>query len=168
MEKITRSASRISLELRNLYNGDYTTLVSKVKSTGNEENIEATKDYITEVDDHRDSAFESLKLIKGEVTSGRVTFKGKNTSKFGAFKSGVQRRLGIKNKSSTGRVLGSEETDHQISGQDTSDENTSNQEEPKQGPSDGDISGQGPSNQAEARPIPAPRRSKLNKQEFLI
>ncbi|KAH6578243.1 hypothetical protein BASA60_003701 [Batrachochytrium salamandrivorans] len=173
MEKITRSASRISLELRNLYNGDYTALASKVKSTGNEKNIETTKDYISEVDDHRDSAFGSLKLIKGEVTKGRVTFKGKNTSRFANFKSGVQRRLGIKNKSSTGGVLSSEETDHQISGQDTSDEkssdeNTSNQEEPKQGPSDGDTSGQGPSNQAGARPIPAPRKSKLIGQETRV
>ncbi|KAH6590729.1 hypothetical protein BASA50_009191 [Batrachochytrium salamandrivorans] len=106
----------------------------------------------------------------GENHEERLT---KDPSKFANFKSGVQKRLGIKNKSSTGGVLSSEESDHQISGQDTSDEkssdeNTSNQEEPKQGPSDGDTSGQGPSNQAGARPIPAPRKSKLIGQETRV
>ncbi|KAH6561857.1 hypothetical protein BASA60_011326 [Batrachochytrium salamandrivorans] len=178
MEKITRSASRISLELRNLYNGDYTALASKVKSTGNEENIEVTKDYISEVDDHRDSAFESLKLIKGEVTSGRVTFKGKNTSRFGAFRSGVKKRLGLKGKSSTDVTPNSEESGQQISGEGPSDENTSDQEESKQGPPDENTSGQGPPgqgppgqqapNQAGARPIPAPRKSKFNRQDLVV
>ncbi|KAH6562272.1 hypothetical protein BASA62_009260 [Batrachochytrium salamandrivorans] len=47
------------------------------------------------------SAFEAVNAIKEEVTKGRVTFKGKTQSRFGAFKTGVKKRLGLKGKSST-------------------------------------------------------------------
>ncbi|KAH9272594.1 hypothetical protein BASA83_005095 [Batrachochytrium salamandrivorans] len=152
--------------LRGVYSSDYKTLISKVGSTGNEENIKETEDYLSEIDSHRDGVLKVVRIIKGEITSGRVTFKGKTPSKFANFKSGVQRRLGIKNKSPTGRVLGPEESYQQISGEGPSDENTSDQEESKQGPPDENTSGQGPpgqgpSNQAGARPIPAIRWSKL-------
>ncbi|KAH6568275.1 hypothetical protein BSLG_007051 [Batrachochytrium salamandrivorans] len=151
--------------LGGLYSSDYKTLISKVGSTGNEENIKETENYIFEIDSHRDGVLKVVKIIKGEITSGRVTFKGKNTSKFGAFKSRVQRRLGIKSLSSTGRVLGPEESYQQISGEGPSDENTSNQGPPDQGtskqePSDEDTSkpkppGQGPSKQEESKQGPS-------------
>ncbi|KAH6588981.1 hypothetical protein BASA50_010337 [Batrachochytrium salamandrivorans] len=155
MDQITRSAARISTMLGGLYSSDYKTLISKVGSTGNEENIKETENYLSEIESHRDGVLKVVKIIKGEITSGRVTFKGKNTSKFGAFKSGVQRRLGLKSSSSTGRVLSPEESCQQIPGQDTSNENTSNQGPPNQEESD----------QARARPIPPPRKSRASKEE---
>ncbi|KAH6567323.1 hypothetical protein BASA62_006146 [Batrachochytrium salamandrivorans] len=158
MDQITRSAARLSTMLGGLYSSDYKTLISKVGSTGNEENIKETENYIFEIDSHRDGVLKVVKIIKGEITSGRVTFKGKNTSKFGAFKSRVQRRLGIKSLSSTGRVLTPEETGQQIPGQDTSNENTSNQGPPNQEESD----------QARARPIPPPRKSRASKEETWV
>ncbi|KAH9248685.1 hypothetical protein BSLG_007046 [Batrachochytrium salamandrivorans] len=158
MDKITGSAARISTMLGGLYSSDYKTLISKVGSTGNEENIKETENYLSEIEGHRDGVLKVVKIIKGEITSGRVTFKGKNTSKFGAFKSGVQRRLGLKSSSSTGRVLTPEETGQQIPGQDTSNENTSNQGPPNQEESD----------QARARPIPPPRKSRASKEETWV
>ncbi|KAH6599633.1 hypothetical protein BASA61_002515, partial [Batrachochytrium salamandrivorans] len=135
LEKITESASHMCKMLKDLYNGDYTALASKVNPTDNKKHIKKAKAYVSDMEDDWDSALEVVKIIKKMIISGGVTFKVRAPSKFANFKSGVQKRLGIKNKSSTGGVLSPEESDHQISGQDTS-----NQEEPKQGPSDGDTS----------------------------
>ncbi|KAH6581291.1 hypothetical protein BASA61_009151 [Batrachochytrium salamandrivorans] len=109
MEKITSSISHMCMALTVVSGRDYKDLVSKVKSPGNEENIEITNNYISKMNDHRDSAFEAVNAIKEEVTKGRVTFKGKTQSRFGAFKTGVKKRLGLKGKSSTGVTSNREE-----------------------------------------------------------
>ncbi|KAH9272591.1 hypothetical protein BASA83_005092 [Batrachochytrium salamandrivorans] len=158
LDKITGSISLMFGTLKNLYDRDYTALASKVGRTGNEENIKVAENYMSHMKGHRDSALETVRIIKGEVTSGRVTFKGKNTSKFGAFKSGVKKRLGLKGKSSTDVTPNSEESGQQISGEGPSDENTSDQ-----GPPDGDTS-----DQKRTRPIPAPRLSKLIGPETIV
>ncbi|KAH9245579.1 hypothetical protein BASA81_016915 [Batrachochytrium salamandrivorans] len=178
LDKITGSISLMFGTLKNLYDREYTALASKVGRTGNEENIKVAENYMSHMKGHQDSALETVRIIKGEITKGRVTFKGKTQSRFGAFKSGVKKRLGLKGKSSTDVTPNSEESGQQISGERPSDENTSNQEESKQGPSDGDTSGQGessqgppgqgPSNQAGARPIPAPRKSEFNRQDLVV
>ncbi|KAH6588736.1 hypothetical protein BASA50_010536 [Batrachochytrium salamandrivorans] len=110
MEKITSSISHMCMALTVVSGRDYKDLVSKVKSPGNEENIEITNNYISKMNDHRDSAFEAVNAIKEEVTKGRVTFKGKTQSRFGAFKTGVKKRLGLKGKSSTDVTSKQEET----------------------------------------------------------
>ncbi|KAH6561853.1 hypothetical protein BASA60_011322 [Batrachochytrium salamandrivorans] len=64
MEKITSSISHMCMALTVVSGRDYKDLVSKVKSPGNEENIEITNNYISKMNDHRDSAFEAVNAIK--------------------------------------------------------------------------------------------------------
>ncbi|KAH6588738.1 hypothetical protein BASA50_010538 [Batrachochytrium salamandrivorans] len=110
LEKITSSISHMFMALTVVSGRDYNTLVAKVNPKDNKENIEITKDYMLQMKNHRDSAFKAVNAIKEEITKGKVTFKGKTQSRFGAFKSGVKRRLRLKSKSSTDVTPNQEET----------------------------------------------------------
>ncbi|KAH6573338.1 hypothetical protein BASA62_003000 [Batrachochytrium salamandrivorans] len=178
MEKITDSISRMCMALTPMYNRDFTDLVAKVNPTNKEKYTKNIKNHVSEMWGYRDGAMVSFNAIKNHISSGRVTFKGKNSSKFSNFKSGVQKRLGIKKKSSTGVPPNPESPYQDTPGQDTSYQDTpgqqaSNQDTPGQQASNQDTPGQQASNQDtpgqqasdqgesdedESGPIPAKRR----------
>ncbi|KAH6561968.1 hypothetical protein BASA50_007189 [Batrachochytrium salamandrivorans] len=145
---ILESISTMCRKFELMYRKDYKALVLIVRRKNNEKHIKDTKKHISEMQKYRDGASESLKLIKKMLDSGRVTFKGKNPSKFDNFKSGFKSRLGIKSKSSNSE--------------------SPNPESPDQRPSDQGESNQDTSNQGGIRPTPAPRLSKLNRQETSV
>ncbi|KAH6568276.1 hypothetical protein BASA60_008687 [Batrachochytrium salamandrivorans] len=154
LEKLPRSFFRMKRLSTELYDREYTALVSKVGRTGNEENIKATEDYLSDMKSRYDSASVALKLTEREFIGGKITFKEKVPSKLANFKSGVRKRLGLKNKSST-VVPPTPNT----SGQDTSDEDESKPKPPGQGPSnqgppDQGGSKQGPSDEDTSKPKP--------------
>ncbi|KAH6561969.1 hypothetical protein BASA60_011275 [Batrachochytrium salamandrivorans] len=168
MEKITDSISRMCMALTPMYNRDFTDLVAKVNPTNKEKYTKNIKNHVSEMWGYRDGAMVSFNAIKNHISSGRVTFKGKNSSKFSNFKSGVQKRLGIKKKSSTGVPPNPESPYQDTPGQDTSYQDTpgqqaSNQDTPGQQASNQDTPGQqasdqGESDEDESGPIPAKRR----------
>ncbi|KAH6567098.1 hypothetical protein BASA62_006333 [Batrachochytrium salamandrivorans] len=136
LDKITEHISRMCVTLENLYHDEYTTLSLEMEDTNNEEHTKVSEDYITEMVKYRADIMGAFDSIKEKIKNDGLTFKGKTQSKFASFKSGVQKRLGLKKKSSTGVPPNPE----------SSDQEESNQE---------------PSDQGGIRPTPAPRRSKF-------
>ncbi|KAH6564194.1 hypothetical protein BASA62_008031 [Batrachochytrium salamandrivorans] len=124
----------------------YNDLISKVRRKGNEENIKVTEIHMSKIEGHQDGALKVVNAIKEEVTGGRVTLKVRAPSRFNAHKMRVQKRLGLKSATSTGRVLSPEESGQGPPDQDTSNQESSNPESPGQGPSNQGSSDQGTSN----------------------
>ncbi|KAH9267739.1 hypothetical protein BASA83_009813 [Batrachochytrium salamandrivorans] len=90
---------------------------------------------------------------------GKITFKEKTQSK----KSRAKRRLGSKGKSPTDVTPGQEESKQEPSDGDTSGQGPSDEKPSNQGPPDQEESDQAEPDQKPARPIPPPRKSKLNR-----
>ncbi|KAJ1336733.1 hypothetical protein BSLG_007052 [Batrachochytrium salamandrivorans] len=155
MEKIMNDISYMHSRLKSLYAGEYMALVSKVKHTNNKKHISDTEKYLSDINGYRGRTLESFNAIKNHVRVGKITFKEKTQSK----KSQAKSRLGSKGKSPTDVTPDQEESKQEPSDGDTSG----------QGPSDGDTSNQGPPDQqapdqAGAKPIPPPRKSRASKE----
>ncbi|KAH6576585.1 hypothetical protein BASA50_007841 [Batrachochytrium salamandrivorans] len=108
--KIMESISRLYHLLEIMYNQDYKDLISKVKRTNNEGNIEATKTRLSQIKGYRARILKAFNSITRYITKGRVTFKGETPSRFATLKSQVQNRLRIKTKPSTDVTPNQEET----------------------------------------------------------
>ncbi|KAH9244893.1 hypothetical protein BASA81_017668 [Batrachochytrium salamandrivorans] len=182
LERVTNSASDTSAMLKSLH-ADYTDLILKVGRKNNEGHIKVTDTYRSSLKGYYSGPWKSFHSIVGLLKNGKLKFKGNNPSIFDAHKTRVQKRLGLKSLSSTGRVLSPEETGQQIlkprppvqqiSQQDTSYQGPPNQGTSNQGPPDKDTSKQGPSDedtsdQDESDPIPAKRRRMMISQETRV
>ncbi|KAH6576838.1 hypothetical protein BASA62_001178 [Batrachochytrium salamandrivorans] len=108
--KIMESISRMCRLLEIMYNQDYKDLISKVKRTNNEGNIEATKTRLSQIKGYQARILKAFNSITRYITKGRVTFKGETPSRFATLKSQVQNRLRIKTKPSTDVTPNQEET----------------------------------------------------------
>ncbi|KAH6601711.1 hypothetical protein BASA61_001853 [Batrachochytrium salamandrivorans] len=98
---ILESISTMCRKFEIMFNQEYMVLVSIVKRINNEGHIKDTQKYLSEMKDYRMEMSESFKFIKAMLESGRVTFKGKTSSRFDNFKSGFKKRLGFKKSSPT-------------------------------------------------------------------
>ncbi|KAH6587808.1 hypothetical protein BASA50_011110 [Batrachochytrium salamandrivorans] len=102
MERIKKSVFRVHLALKNLHDGEYKDLASKVGRTGNEKHIKVAEAHISEMGMYYEIILLAFDYIKAHIMVGRITFKRTPTSGFSNFKSGVKSRLGFKKKPSTG------------------------------------------------------------------
>ncbi|KAH6568128.1 hypothetical protein BASA62_005675 [Batrachochytrium salamandrivorans] len=192
LNKIVDSILALHKTHQGLYDKEYAELISRVGRENNEDRIKRTQEFMGSIRKHRKMISVALYPIKIEVSSGGVTFKenaqGKKTSKFGAFKSKVNKGLGRKSKSSTGVTSTQEPSDQgppnqgppnqESSNQESSDEKPPNQESSNQEPSDekpsnSESSNQGPPDQqapdqAGTRPIPPPRRKMVIRQATIV
>ncbi|KAH9264459.1 hypothetical protein BASA83_012046 [Batrachochytrium salamandrivorans] len=96
MERIKKSVFRVHLALKNLYDGEYKDLASKVGRTGNEKHIKVAEAHISEMGMYYEIILLAFDYIKAHIMVGRITFKRTPTSGFSNFKSGVKSRLGFK------------------------------------------------------------------------
>ncbi|KAH6574617.1 hypothetical protein BASA62_002377 [Batrachochytrium salamandrivorans] len=168
MQSIINSVTTIHSLFRKMYDGDYMALASKVKNTANRKYIKDTGTYITALKASQGALMDGLKFIESKIKVGVVKIKRTTSEKFANFKSQTKSRLGFKSKSSAGITSKQEATDGDTPGQ-----GSSNQEESAEKPSGQDESNQEPpdekpSDQAKARPTPAPRLSKLNRQATIV
>ncbi|KAH9264456.1 hypothetical protein BASA83_012043 [Batrachochytrium salamandrivorans] len=161
--EIMSSASAMHRLITDLRDREYKALISNVGHTKNEVHIKETEIRMSEMNRYQNRISDALNSIKGQINDDMVTFKervkGKTKSRFGAFKSGFKKRLGFKKKPPTDETPNQEPSNPEPSdqgppNQDTSDQDTSDQES-----SDEEVP-----DQARARPTPAPRLSKLNRQ----
>ncbi|KAH6595140.1 hypothetical protein BASA50_006127 [Batrachochytrium salamandrivorans] len=159
MEKITGGILYMYSRLKSLYAKEYMALVSKVKHTNNKKHISDTEKYLSDINEHQGRTLESFNAIKNHVKVGKITFKEKTQSK----KSQAKSRLGSKGKSPTDVTPDQEESKQEPSDGDTSGQGPSDEKPSNQGPPDQEESDQKP-----ARPIPPPRKSKLNRQATLV
>ncbi|KAJ1336728.1 hypothetical protein BSLG_007047 [Batrachochytrium salamandrivorans] len=159
MRKIVNDMSYMYLEFKGLYANKYMALVSKVKHTNNKKHIGDTEKYLFDINENRGPTLESFNAIKNHVRVGKITFKEKTQSK----KSRAKRRLGSKGKSPTDVTPGQEESKQEPSDGDTSGQGPSDEKPSNQGPPDQEESDQAEPDQKPARPIPPPRKSKLNR-----
>ncbi|KAH9272581.1 hypothetical protein BASA83_005082 [Batrachochytrium salamandrivorans] len=79
LEGITKSVSRMYLALKNLCDGEYKDLASKVGSTGNEKHIKVAETHISDAKNYYEIILEGFEYIKDHIEVGRITFKGKTT-----------------------------------------------------------------------------------------
>ncbi|KAJ1341667.1 hypothetical protein BSLG_003779 [Batrachochytrium salamandrivorans] len=167
MERIKKSVFRVHLALKNLHDGEYKDLASKVGSTGNEKHIKVAEAHISEMGMYYEIILLAFDYIKAHIMVGRITFKRIPTSGFSNFKSGVKSRLGFKKKPSTGvtsnqgplsleapnqRLAIMEEPNQRLAIMEVPNQRLAIMEAPNQRPSDENTSnpkppGQGPSNQ---------------------
>ncbi|KAJ1341663.1 hypothetical protein BSLG_003775 [Batrachochytrium salamandrivorans] len=161
LEKIMDSVSTLYKSSADLSDTDERILISMMKSKNNEKYIEVTKTRISEMNRYEGITFRATYIVILPISTGRITFKEKTPSRFGAFKSQAKSRLGFKKKLPTDETSDQEPSNPEPSdqgppNQDTSDKDTSDKDTSDQESSDEEVP-----DQARARPIPAPRKSKL-------
>ncbi|KAH6581293.1 hypothetical protein BASA61_009153 [Batrachochytrium salamandrivorans] len=79
LEGITKSVFRLYLALKNLHDGEYRDLVSKVGSTGNQKHIKDAETHISDTKKYYDITLDGFNYIKNHIKVGRITFKVRAT-----------------------------------------------------------------------------------------
>ncbi|KAH9272587.1 hypothetical protein BASA83_005088 [Batrachochytrium salamandrivorans] len=79
LEGITKSVSRMYLALKNLCDGEYKDLASKVGSTGNEKHIKVAETHISDAKNYYEIILDGFNYIKDHIKVGRITFKVRAT-----------------------------------------------------------------------------------------
>ncbi|KAH6564190.1 hypothetical protein BASA62_008027 [Batrachochytrium salamandrivorans] len=141
MERIKKSVFRVHLALKNLHDGEYKDLASKVGSTGNEKHIKVAEAHISEMGMYYEIILLAFDYIKAHIM-GPLSLEAPNQRL--AIMEEPNQRLAIMEVPNQRLAI------MEAPNQRPSDENTSNPKPPGQGPSN-----QGPPDQGTSKQEPS-------------